>query len=106
MVEQWKSRGPFMVLLALQDGAKHGYEIAAYLRERSDGFFSISFGALYPILHQLEKDGLISGDWQPVGQKPKKVYPLTRAGRKMLAAERARFDRFVGAFGKLLGDKT
>jgi len=105
MVEQWKSRGAFMVLLALQDGAKHGYEIASHLRERSDGFFSISFGALYPILHALEKDGLISGDWQPVGAKPKKVYTLTRAGKKMLGSERERFAEFVGAFGKLLGDK-
>ncbi|MBN2360572.1 MAG: helix-turn-helix transcriptional regulator [Deltaproteobacteria bacterium] len=105
MGEQWRSRGAFMVLLALQDGAKHGYEIASHLRQRSDGFFTISFGALYPILHQLERDGLIGGDWQPVGAKPKKVYRLTRAGKKMLAAERARFDEFVGAFGKLLGDK-
>ena len=57
------SRGTFLALLALQDGPKHGYEISTWIEARSRGFFSLSFGALYPILHRLEKEGLVEGAW-------------------------------------------
>jgi DNA-binding PadR family transcriptional regulator len=107
MGESWKSRGTFLVLLALKDGAKHGYEIAGHLTERTQGVFSISFGALYPILHRLEKDGLVSARWEVVGAsgaKQRKVYALTAKGRRALTAERASFEALTGAFARLLGD--
>jgi DNA-binding PadR family transcriptional regulator len=107
MGESWKSRGTFLVLLALKDGAKHGYEIAGHLTERTQGVFSISFGALYPILHRLEKDGLVSARWEAVGSsgaKQRKVYALTVKGRRALTAERASFEALTGAFARLLGD--
>ena len=108
MGESWKSRGTFLVLLALKDGAKHGYEIAGHLSERTEGVFSISFGALYPILHRLEKDGLVSARWEAVGSsgaKQRKVYALTAKGRRALTAERASFEALTGAFARLLGDE-
>jgi DNA-binding PadR family transcriptional regulator len=109
MGESWKSRGTFLVLLALRTGAKHGYEIAAYLEERSGGFFTLSFGALYPILHRMEKDGLVSARWQAVGAsgaKQKKVYALTAKGRKALGAEQASFHAQTGALARLLEDES
>jgi DNA-binding PadR family transcriptional regulator len=107
MTESWKARGTFLVLLALQEGPKHGYEIASHLKERSAGFFSLSFGALYPILHKLEKEGLIAGEWEDVGaSKKKKVYTLTARGRKELSSERQRYQETVSAFSKLLGSKA
>ncbi|HEU4385878.1 MAG TPA: PadR family transcriptional regulator [Anaeromyxobacteraceae bacterium] len=103
MQEAQSPRGAFLVLLALRDGPKHGYEIAAHLKERSGGVFGLSFGALYPILHRLEKDGLVSGSWQEVGPaKKKKVYALTRKGEAALGAEKARYLAFAGALSKLL----
>jgi DNA-binding PadR family transcriptional regulator len=108
MPEAWKSRGTFLVLLALKNGAKHGYEIAGHLTERSQGFFTLSFGALYPILHRLEKDGLVSARWEAVGAsgaKQRKVYALTAKGRRALTAERASFEALAGAFARLLGDR-
>ena len=108
MPEPWKSRGTFLVLLALKGGAKHGYEIAGHLSERTQGVFSMSFGALYPILHRLEKDGLVSARWEAVGQsgaKQRKVYALTAKGRRALTAERASFEALTGAFARLLGDR-
>jgi PadR family transcriptional regulator PadR len=109
MGESWKSRGTFLVLLALRTGAKHGYEIAAYLAERSAGLFTLSFGALYPILHRLERDGLVSARWEAVGAsgaKQKKVYALTAKGRKALGAEQASFEAQAGAFARLLKDES
>ncbi len=108
MGESWKSRGTFLVLLALRTGAKHGYEIATYLEERSGGFFTLSFGALYPILHRLEKEGLVSARWHSVGAsgaKQKKVYALTAKGRRGLEAEHASFRAQTGAFARLLKDE-
>ena len=105
MPESQSPRGAFLVLVALRGGPKHGYEIAAHLRERSGGVFTLSFGALYPILHRLEKDGLVKGNWQEVGPaKRKKVYALTRRGEVALGAERARFLASAGALSKLLGE--
>jgi PadR family transcriptional regulator, regulatory protein PadR len=98
-------RAEFLVLVALRAGAKHGYQIATWLEERSGGFFTLSFGALYPVLHRLEKDGLLSASWQAVGEagrKRKKVYALTARGRRALESERARFEALAGAFARLL----
>lgn len=109
MSESWRSRGRFLVLLALRTGAKHGYEIARHLDERSRGFFSISFGALYPILHKLEHEGLVSARWESVGEsgsKQRKTYALTARGRRALAAERESFEASATAFARLLEDDT
>jgi DNA-binding PadR family transcriptional regulator len=101
------SRSTFLVLAALQDGAKHGYEISTHIREKSAGVLRLSFGALYPVLHRLEKDGLVEGHWQDIGEvKRKKVYVLTAKGRKALGAERRRYEDFAGALAKLLGGKA
>lgn len=101
-----KSRSTFLTLLALKDGPKHGYDIAAYIEEKTSGFFKLSFGALYPVLHKLEADGLVEGTWdESEGAKRKKVYRLTSKGRKALDEERARHEATMGAFAKLLGSK-
>ena len=98
-------RGPFLVLLALRGGSKHGYEIASWIQDRSGGFFTLSFGALYPVLHKLEKEGLLAAEWQAVGEpgvKQKKVYQLTNKGRRALESERQRFAALHGALARLL----
>jgi DNA-binding PadR family transcriptional regulator len=81
--------------------------VATYLSERTEGVFSLSFGALYPILHRLEKEGLVSARWEAVGAsgaKRRKVYALTARGRRALTAERASFEALTTAFARLLGD--
>ena len=104
MSEASKTRGRFMVLLALEDGPKHGYEVARFLEERSGGYFSLSFGALYPVLHRLEKDKLVSAAWMDAGvMRKKKVYALTPRGQTALDEERNDFEAFTLAFARLLG---
>jgi PadR family transcriptional regulator, regulatory protein PadR len=105
MTAQKEARGAFLALVALKDGPKHGYEVASFLRERSGGFFTLSFGALYPILHRLEREGLAAGDWHDLGPaKRKKVYRLTRRGEEALASERERARALAGALARLLGE--
>lgn len=105
MLETQPTRGAFLVLIALRAGPKHGYEIAAHLRDRTGGVFTLSFGALYPILHRLEKEGLVSASWHEVGPaKRKKVYALTSAGEAALGAAREHYLALAGALSKLLGE--
>jgi len=100
-IDTRSASGRFLVLLALAHGPKHGYEIARFLEERSGGVFTMSFGALYPVLHRLEADGLARARWAADGAKRKKVYGLTRAGEQALAGDRAEFAALAAAIARL-----
>ncbi len=95
-----------LILAVLAGGPRHGYQLALALEEESGGAFRFAHGTLYPILHKLENDGLISGDWLEEGTKRKrKSYTLTKAGRHRVG-ERARawrelFERFFAIVGKV-----
>ena len=92
-----------LVLAVLQDGAAHGYEIAKRIKLRSDSVLSAGEGKLYPCLHKLEADGLISAEWVPQEGKPaRKVYALTEGGRKELAKHMKRWESFSRAVGSVL----
>jgi PadR family transcriptional regulator PadR len=57
--------------------------------ENSHGVLTIKEGTLYPLLHQLEKKGFITGTWQKIGsERAMKVYELTDNGRHLLDHER------------------
>jgi DNA-binding PadR family transcriptional regulator len=80
-----RSLNEILILASLQTGPKHGYQIAVDIEELSDGYFSFTHGTLYPILHQLEKEGLIDGEWESGGsRRRKKDYVLTPAGAAQL----------------------
>jgi len=97
-----------LILSALRSGPKHGYQLALDIEERSGGGFGFKHGTLYPILHKLEKEGLIEGAWSDEGQRGKrKRYRLTRNGEQYLQDLRqswssllARFDEMIGEGGK------
>jgi PadR family transcriptional regulator, regulatory protein PadR len=75
-----------LILSTLQSGAMHGYQLALEIEERSGGAFTFAHGTLYPILHQLEKEGLIDGRWNTEGVgRRRKEYALTAAGAARLA---------------------
>jgi DNA-binding PadR family transcriptional regulator len=75
-----------LVLGSLAAGPKHGYQIALDVEERSGGWFVLQHGTLYPILHRLEGEGLIAGEWSGGdGERRRKVYGLTGQGRSELA---------------------
>lgn len=78
-----------LILSELDRGGMHGYQMAMDIEERSGGYFPFSHGTLYPILHRLEKSGLIAGQWSdPTEGRPRKEYALTEAGRTRVAEMR------------------
>jgi DNA-binding PadR family transcriptional regulator len=98
-----KPKSHHLILLALKDGPKHGYQIIKYLEEKTTGYFSVGYGALYPALHALEKDKLIQGEWEPAGEaKEKKIYKLTAKGQKEITAIGNDLRAFTKAIDKLM----
>ena len=78
-----------MVLSILADGESYGYEIIQKVRALSGGHIEWSDGMLYPVLHRLERDGLIESEWKESETgRDRKYYLLSRAGHKALKTER------------------
>jgi DNA-binding PadR family transcriptional regulator len=95
-----------LLLAVLAGGPRHGYQLGLAIEETSGGAFRFPHGTLYPILHKLENEGLISGDWLEEGTKRKrKRYALTAAGRQRVAEQarawRSFFERFFAIVGEV-----
>jgi len=85
-----------LILTVLRDGALHGYQLAREIERRSQGYFECKEGTLYPALHKLEREGLVAGEWQLVGdQRRRRCYAITPAGERMLAASSAEWRTFA-----------
>jgi PadR family transcriptional regulator PadR len=78
-----------LLLAILQQGPRHGYAIASELRARSDGALEVPEGTLYPVLHKLEKQGLVRSHWEQVGGRRRRVYA---ASPRSQTAVRERFE--------------
>ena len=84
-----------LILSILSTGPHHGYQLALELEEKSGGAFGFNHGTLYPILHRLEREGSIRGDWLDDGSKRKrKSYTLTADGRRQLGELAVGWRRF------------
>jgi DNA-binding PadR family transcriptional regulator len=100
--ELLKGAADTLVLSSFADGEKYGYQVVKELERRSEGFFCFKEGTLYPILHRLEKQGLLSGRWQtmPNGSE-RRYYALTRKGRRALSDKLDEWETFVQAVGRV-----
>ena len=92
-----------LILAILSSGTKHGYQLALELEDRSGGFFRLNHGTLYPILHKMEKDGLIRGSWSDEGPKRRrKQYSLTARGRRRAVSQLAAWREFYENFFEMM----
>lgn len=95
-----------LLLSALRRRPMHGYQVALEIDERSDGYFSFNHGTLYPILHKLEKDGLIAGRWSDPGEgRPRKEYAVTEAGRTYLNESAREWRTLEAQLGRFLDEE-
>lgn len=86
-------------------GPQHAYGIAARVEQVAGGSVRLNQGTLYPALVRLEQRGWIAGTWQTTANKREaKYYAITKAGRRALAAEVARWERSAGLVNRLLLD--
>jgi PadR family transcriptional regulator, regulatory protein PadR len=92
-----------LILSLLSRKAMYGYEIAATVHRDTDGAFTWREGSLYPSLHKLQADGLISGEWEEkeTGRK-RRYYHITKAGRAALAEKLASWNGLCVAVNAIL----
>src|SRR6266571_1299352 len=91
-----------LLLASLEAGPRHGYAIMQALRAGSGGQFDLPTGTIYPALRRLERAGLVQGAWSATGGRRRRVYELTPAGQRTLAAERGTWREFSAAVTALL----
>ena len=91
-----------LLLASLEAGPRHGYAIMQALRAGSGGQFDLPTGTIYPALRRLERAGLVQGAWAEVGGRRRRIYQLTAAGWRTLAAERGAWRDFSAAVTALL----
>lgn len=94
-----------MILLALlEERARHGYELAKLIESGSDSRLQFHVASLYPMLYRLERKKLVEGRWvEKAGERRKRYYRLTPAGRRELARHRRSWREFVAALNGLTG---
>lgn len=84
-------------------GPLHGYGIAEAIEALSADALRIDEGSLYPALHRMEETGWIAAEWTVTENKRRaRIYQLTRAGRKQLASETARWTAFSAGVARVL----
>ena len=93
-----------MVLAVLEQRTRHGYEIARLIDDRSDGVLRFHVASLYPMLYRMERRGWIDGKWvEKAGQRRRRYYKLTSAGRKVLAEQRHSWHELLSALQRVAG---
>jgi transcriptional regulator len=99
-----KGSAELIILSILEPRARHGYEISKLIEARSNGHLKFHVASLYPLLYRLEERGWLQGRWvEKTGQRRRRFYALTPAGRKMLANQRSTWKSFVEAMGLITG---
>src|ERR1051325_11244736 len=93
-----KGSAELLILSLVEEQPRHGYDIGSLIEQRSRGVLRFNVASLYPLLYRLEKRGWIEGRWvEKPGQRRRRYYRLTSAGRKVLATQRDGWQEFVGA---------
>jgi len=83
-----------IILGILKQGNSYGYLIIKKIKELSGGRMEYSDGMLYPVLHRLEKEGLIQSKWtMDGGTRPRKYYEITALGKQELVQEQAQWEQ-------------
>ena len=83
----------FYILTILYEGPSHGYSIISRFRKRVKK--EVSPSLVYPFLQQLEEKGLVKHTIKPVGEKERKIFELTQAGRELCTDLFKRFAELV-----------
>jgi transcriptional regulator len=92
-----------LVLRALSWGPMHGYAVARFINQGSEGTFKVLDGALYTSLHRMEERGWVESEWGNSDKgKRAKFYRLTTAGRRAARSETTNWNDYVAAVARVL----
>jgi len=92
-----------LILQTLQWGPRHGYALSRSIRTNSGEILKVDTGSLYPALHRMEKQKLISAEWKlSENNQRTRVYRMTVKGKKQLVSERSRWSQLSDAIAGVL----
>ena len=101
-----KGSADLLILALVNERPLHGYDIARLIDERSQGPLQFTLASLYETLHRLEERGEIRGRWvERAGQRRRRYYRVTEAGKKVLATQRRDWIKFIAALTEVAGLK-
>jgi DNA-binding PadR family transcriptional regulator len=92
-----------LILEVIGQGPTYGYEIAQTVAERSQNYFVLKEGSLYPALHRLERQKLLKASWREADGRRRKYYALTAAGEAELARRKRSWLSFAASVRGVLG---
>lgn len=73
----------------------YGYQMTQRAKELTEGELEMTEGALYPLLHKLEGDDLITSEIQKINGRDRKYYLLTEKGKRQQAAQEAEMKTYL-----------
>lgn len=88
-----------------ENGRMYGYEITQKVKELSNGKIEITEGALYPTLHKLEADGIVSTEKEFIGKRVRKYYTLTKNGSTVTVEKANELSDFIATIATILQPK-
>ena len=93
-----------LLLKLIENQDMYGYQMIEELARRSEDTFALKAGTLYPLLHDLERAGLITAYERTADTgRVRKYYSITKAGRAELSAKTEEWRQFSHAVNKVLG---
>jgi PadR family transcriptional regulator, regulatory protein PadR len=102
-----KGSTEILLLALLADEPMYGYQISQELAKRSDGYFDMKEGLLYPTLHRMQKEGLLTSRWQQVGTaRRRKYYAITPAGREQLVEQSDEWQVFMQKLQEIIANQA
>ncbi len=99
-----KGSAELLILSLLDARPRHGYDLSKLIHARSGGTLTFHIDSLYPLLYRLEERGWIQGAWvEKPGERRRRFYKVTPAGRRVLAQQRKTWAAFVEAVQRITG---
>jgi DNA-binding PadR family transcriptional regulator len=88
--------------LLAEHGSMYGYEITQKVHELSEGSIKLTYGALYPVLHKLEKDGTVKTHSKIVNNRTRIYYELTKSGNETAREKIKELEEFIQTMRTLI----
>lgn len=97
---------PIILKLISENDRMYGYEITQKVKEITSGKIDISEGALYPILHKLEAEGILETEKVFIGKRVRKYYKITVSGKQYVLELSAELNDFITTLNLIFNPKT
>lgn len=98
-----KGSTELLILSLLEGRPRHGYDVGQQIERKSNGVVRLHVASLYPLLYRLERRGWVAGRWvEREGERRRRYYRLTAAGRHVLEDQKDAWRAFVAAVNRVV----